>query len=208
MHYVYTDDRHGFPSAPRSLPVRRRLSPPERAEAIRQLKAGGAVASVAEALGLADGAVRAIRDGGIRTDEATTTAGQVVSCRLSPEELRVFDGLCSQMGARSRSDGLRSIIRMSGGFLEFSRADSDALEGIHAELHKIGVNVNQVAHAANRGRVDLVKGQWAALNDLRRALPGVRKLVLQIIRERRRRGVELFRAQVAAAAGREDARDG
>ncbi|GAA0283563.1 MobC domain-containing protein [Rhodovulum strictum] len=87
---------------------------------------------------------------------------------------------------------------MSGGFLEFSRADSDALEGLHRELHRIGVDVNQVAHAANRGRVDLVRGHWEALTELRRALPRVCMLLLQIIHERRRRGVELFRTQVAA----------
>jgi len=63
------------------------------------------------------------------------------------------------------------------------------------ELHRIGVNVNQVAHAANRGRVDLVRGHWESLTELRRALPGVRMLLLQIIRERRRRGVEPFRKQ-------------
>ena len=70
---------------------------------------------------------------------------------------------------------------MSGGFLEFSRADIDALEGLHRELRRIGVNVNQVVHAANRGRVDLVRGHWEALAELRRALPGVRNLPLQII---------------------------
>ena len=117
----------------------------------------------------------------------------MVSCRLPAEELRAFDALCTRMDARSRSDGLRTIVRMASGFLEFSRADSANLDEIRYELHKIGVNVNQIARAANRGRSPLVKAQWSESNELRRVLPGVRSMLSQVIRERRRQGTELFR---------------
>ncbi|GAA0283570.1 hypothetical protein [Rhodovulum strictum] len=70
----------------------RRLSPPTRGQALRALKAGGA------ALAEAPGAGKGKRDSRIRRDAATTTAGQVVICRLSPEVIGVFDVLCTQMG--------------------------------------------------------------------------------------------------------------
>ena len=76
-------------------------------------------------------------------------SGQVVSCRLPAEELHAFDALCTQLGAKSRSDGVRSVVRMASGFLEFSREDSARLEEIRYELGKIGTNVNQIALAAN-----------------------------------------------------------
>lgn len=82
---------------------------------------------------------------------------------------------------------------MAAGFLEFSQADSAHLEEIRYELHKIGVNVNQIALAANRGRSPLVRAQWEAIHDLRRAMPDVRSRLSQVIRERRRQGTELFR---------------
>lgn len=127
----------------------------------------------------------------------------MVSCRLPAEELRAFDALCGQFGATSRSDGVRSVVRMASGFLEFSREDSARLDEIRFELGKIGTNVNQIALAANRGRVSLVRSQWAALEELRRALPGVAKMLAQVVAERRRQGVTLFRTFVAAeAAGR------
>ena len=66
------------------------------------------------------------------------STGQVISSRLSAEELRAFDALCDALGARSRSGGLRSVIRMASGFLEFSREDSVRLEEIRFELHKNG----------------------------------------------------------------------
>lgn len=119
--------------------------------------------------------------------------GQVVSCRLPAEELRAFDALCAQLGAKSRSDGLRSVARMASGFLEFSREDSTRLEEIRYELAKIGTNVNQIALAANRRRVSLVRSQWAAVEELRQALPTVSRTLGQVISERRRQGVALFR---------------
>ena len=119
--------------------------------------------------------------------------GQVVSCRLPAEELHAFDALCTQLGAKSRSDGVRSVVRMASGFLEFSREDSARLEEIRYELGKIGTNVNQIALAANRGRAPMVKAQWASVDELRKSLPMVAKALSQIIAERRRQGVALFR---------------
>ena len=121
------------------------------------------------------------------------SSGQVVSCRLPAEELQAFDVLCTQLGAKSRSDGVRSVVRMASGFLEFSREDSARLEEIRYELAKIGTNVNQIALAANRGRAPMVKAQWASVEELRRSLPMVAKALSQIIAERRRQGVALFR---------------
>ena len=127
--------------------------------------------------------------------------GQVVSCRLPAEELQAFDALCTQLGAKSRSDGVRSVVRMASGFLEFSREDSVRLDEIRYELGKIGTNVNQIALAANRGRAPMVKAQWASVDELRRSLPMVAKALSQIIAERRRQGVALFRKFVEAQEG-------
>ena len=127
--------------------------------------------------------------------------GQVVSCRLPAEELWAFDALCDQLGVKTRSDGVRSVVRMASGFLEFSREDSARLEEIRFELGKIGTNVNQIALAANRGRVSLVRAHWGTLEELRRVLPGVTKMLSQVVAERRRQGVTLFRKYAEAEEG-------
>ena len=127
--------------------------------------------------------------------------GQVVSCRLPAEELRAFDALCGQLGVKTRSDGVRSVVRMASGFLEFSREDSARLEEIRFELGKIGTNVNQIALAANRGRVTLVRAHWETVEELRRVLPGVAKMLSQVVAERRRQGVTLFRKYAEAEEG-------
>ena len=91
---------------------------------------------------------------------------------------------------------------MASGFLEYSREDAGRLDEIRYELHRIGVNVNQIALAANRGRAPMVKAQWAAIDELRRALPGLRSTLAQVISERRRRGTALFRTFAARASER------
>ena len=74
-----------------------------------------------------------------------------------------------------------------------ARLGRGRLDGIQRELHKIGVNVNQIALAANRGRVSMVKEQWAGIDALRQRLPLLRATLSQVISERRRRGVNLYR---------------
>ena len=130
---------------------------------------------------------------------ASTTGGGVLSSRVSGEELEAFDALIKSLDLRSRSDALRVLVRAASGFLEFSREDATALSEIARELHKIGVNVNQIALAANRGRVPMMRAEWQAVNDLRALLPPLRKMLKQIVDERRRKGAALFQAEVAGA---------
>jgi hypothetical protein len=61
---------------------------------------------------------------GIRRGRPSSAdTGQIVSCRLPAEEVHAFDAPWTQLGAKSRSDGVRSVVPMAFGFLEFSRED-------------------------------------------------------------------------------------
>ena len=88
----------------------------------------------------------AAQQGAGRGRPRSVDKGQVVSCRLPAEELHAFDALCTQLGAKSRSDGVRSVVRMGSGFLEFSQEGSAKLEEIRYEVGKIGTNVNPVSY--------------------------------------------------------------
>lgn len=183
----------GVRSLVKSVPLRARPIPRLESSSDGLGKAGSGES--------APGGLKPVGPGRPRSDHK----GQVVSCRLPAEELRAFDALCTQLGAKSRSDGLRSIVRMSSGFLEFSREDCARLEDIRYELSKIGTNVNQIALAANRGRSPMVRAQWTSVEELRQSLPTVTRVLNQIIAERRRQGVALFRK---FAEGHEGGRHG
>ncbi|MBD9529057.1 hypothetical protein [Paracoccus sp. PAR01] len=162
-----------------------------------QRRAGAAAAAAGvDAAKLKRAKTRRIRESG-----ATTTGGKAVTVRLSPEELEALARLQTRMGAGSRSDALRSVLRASVGLLEFPPEQAAKLGEIKSELHKIGVNMNQIALAANRGRVDLARAEWQALNELRLALPKLRTWLNAVVEEQRRRGVRLFRSYSESERG-------
>lgn len=179
---------------------RRTLSQSERDEAIHRLPGGGNVRSVAEALGAAPGTVKGGRHNAARTRD-TTTDGKPVSARLTPAEIEQMEALKARFGFGSNSDAIRALVRAASGMLEFDPVTAEKLTEVKAELHKIGVNVNQIALAANKGRIDLARQEWAALNAVRQALPGVRIYLQAVVDEQRRRGTRLFQKFLEAERG-------
>lgn len=180
---------------------RRTLSRPERTDAIRRLRQGGDARTVAEAVGVAPEAVKAVKRNECRTRDNATTDGKPVSARLSPVEIEALERLKSHFGFGSNSDAIRALVRASSGMLEFDPATAEKLTEVKAELHKIGVNVNQIALAANRGRIDLARHEWEALNAVRQALPGLRVYLQGVVDEQRRRGIRLFKKFIEAERG-------
>lgn len=177
---------------------RKSLTKSQKDDALRQLKAGGQVKAVAEAVGVSDNTISKEKALRLRQSEATTTYGLNVGVRLSPEEVRQLDRLKAELGASSRSDALRTILRSSVGMLEFPPDQAVELEAIKTELHKIGVNINQIAFAANTRKIKLARGHMRALDELRSSLPKVRTFLQSVVSEQRRRGVRLFRAYLEA----------
>lgn len=169
-----------------------RLSPSQRDDLTRRLRAGEKAAALAAEFGVSRSAVSQIKTRGERTSRATTSKGAVVAVRLSPAELDALNRLKKSAGTEKNADAIRSLLRMAVGLLEFERDDETRLEEIQTELHKIGVNVNQIALAANRGRTDLLQHQWKELNELRRSLPEVRSYLKAVVDEQRRKGIRLY----------------
>lgn len=181
--------------------TRRNLTPIERDEAVRRLRQGGSVRTVAEAVGVPPGTVAAVKQSEVRSRDSATTEGKPVSARLSPAELESLEWLKARFGFGSNSDALRALVRSASGMLEFDPVTAEKLTEVKAELHKIGVNVNQIALAANKGRIDLARQEWKALNAVRQALPGVRIYLQAVVDEQRRRGTRLFQKFIEAERG-------
>ena len=170
-------------------------------KAVRRLKDAGLVRSGSDPAASSTGQRRTARKSTSRENDAVTTGGKIVTVRLSAEEFDALEAMRARNGTESRSDALRSLIRASVGMLEFPADDAARLGEIKTELHKIGVNINQIALAANRGRIDMARQEWGAINDLRQALPKVRTWLNAVVDEQRRRGIRLYRAFVEAENG-------
>lgn len=190
--------RHGSSA---ELIKRRRLKPKERAEAIRRLKAGGQIKSVAEALDVGRETIRKIRDAELHQNAASAGAAQPITVRVAPAEAKAFEAAIGRAGYKNRSDGLRALVRMATGFLELPGDEGVELDALSRELNKIGVNINQMARLANSGRLQMNGRQMEEFRALHSDVKQLRTFLVQMNTERRRRGVALFLKQAEADNG-------
>ena len=165
------------------------------------MKAGEGASQISAETGLSRSAVAKVKSRSVRESDAVTTGSKVMAVRLTEAEREGFEALKERFGFTSNSNALRGIVRMAIGMLEFEPETAAELKAVKGELQKIGVNVNQIALAANRGRVDLMPPDWNALKDLRRTIPQVRMVVDGAVDENRRRGSRLFREWQEAQNG-------
>lgn len=171
---------------------RSRLTPDQRRTLVRRLKAGEAASVLAREFEVTRSAVSQIKTREMGSSTASTTTGKTVGIRLSKTEIAALERLKDRRGYATNSDALRSLLRLAVGLLEFEPEEARALAGIQTELHKIGVNINQIALAANRGKTDLLQNQWREINELRRVLPETRNFLKTVVDEQRRKGVRLY----------------
>jgi|GEM_PF-839019 len=181
--------------------ARQKLTPSERGEAIRRLRAGGTAQTVADAVGASKDTIAKVRQHEVRSRDSATTDGKPVSARLTPAEIEQLEWLKTRFDFRSNSDAIRALVRAASGMLEFDPVTAGKLDEVRGELRKIGVNVNQIALASNRGRIDLARQEWQAVDELRRAFPRVEGYLRAVVNEQRRRGTRLFQKFIEAGRG-------
>ncbi|PTX41830.1 mobilization protein MobC [Gemmobacter caeni] len=126
-----------------------------------------------------------------------TTGGRILSVRVSREEALAFDAATLSAGFTSRSEALRVLVRGAGGAVAPLPEETELLVSLTRELHKIGVNVNQIALAANRRQIALVRAEWDEIGALRKFLPELRLAIGRLVGLRRQAG----RAALGTAAG-------
>jgi Bacterial mobilisation protein (MobC) len=117
-----------------------------------------------------------------------TTGGRILSVRVSLDEVQAFDAAIASAGFQSRSEALRSLVRGAGGAAVPLPEETELLAALARELHKIGVNVNQIALAANRRKIALMHSEWDAIGHLRKLLPELRLAIGRLISLRRQAG--------------------
>lgn len=125
---------------------------------------------------------------GISHPPRPTTDGRILSVRVSREEAQAFDAAIEVTGFASRSEALRLLVRGAGGTVAPLPEETELLAGLARELHKIGVNVNQIALAANRRQIALMRAEWDEIGALRKLLPELRLAIGRLIGLRRQAG--------------------
>ena len=131
---------------------RRRLTPEERQEIVRERLKGATYAALASRFGVSERTVYYTlrtekdrrRDTRIRTKQVSVT--------LTPEELQRFDEVLARHGVSSRSAGVRCLIQSANGVFQPDQHLAEELKSFRAALNRVGNNVTQIAKRLNEAR--------------------------------------------------------
>ena len=131
---------------------RRRLTPEERQEIVRERLKGATYAALASRFGVSERTVYYTlrtekdrrRDTRIRTKQVSVT--------LTPEELQGFDEVLARHGVSSRSTGVRLLIQSANGVFQPDQHLAEELKLFRAALNRVGNNVTQIAKRLNEAR--------------------------------------------------------
>lgn len=131
---------------------RRRLTPAERQEIVRERHKGVTHKDLAERFGVSERTVYYTlrtekdrqRDTRIRTKQVSVT--------LTPEELQGFDQVLARHGIVSRSAGVRCLIQSANGIFQPDPHLAGELRSFRAALNRVGNNVTQIAKRLNEAR--------------------------------------------------------
>lgn len=100
-----------------------------------------------------------VTSGGVRMAKRVKGRDEVIYIRVTPEEKEAIQGNAADFDLSApqwlRKYGLSKRNPKS-------KADMDFKKSMHSELHRIGVNVNQLAMKTNAGTP-----QWDELNDIK-----------------------------------------
>lgn len=175
------------------LPAIKTFTKSDQTQALKMLEKGKSPSEVAEQFGVKPDTIYRLRKRMGFVSPAAKSADRSISFRLSEDEFRAFAGLAADCGCKTHSEFARVLVRSAAGFLEMSREKADALEEIRGELGKIGVNVNQIARAANARKVELVMAQWEEIRLLSSQIGSLKTYLNGVVAEARRKGSHLWR---------------
>ncbi|KNG92003.1 helix-turn-helix domain-containing protein [Pseudaestuariivita atlantica] len=131
---------------------RRRLTPAERQEIVRERCKGVTHKALAERFRVSERTIYYTlrtekdrrRDTRIRTKQVSVT--------LTPEELHSFDEVLARHGVSSRSAGVRLLIQSANGVFQPDQHLAEELKSFRAALNRVGNNVTQIAKRLNEAR--------------------------------------------------------
>lgn len=131
---------------------RRRLTPTERQEIVRERCKGVTHKALAERFGVSERTVYYT----LRTEKDrqrdTRLRTKQVSVTLTPEELQGFDQVLARRGIASRSAGVRCLIQSANGIFQPDQHLAEELKSFRAALNRVGNNVTQIAKRLNEAR--------------------------------------------------------
>lgn len=160
--------------------------------ALKMVSNGSSYEDVGAEFGVGRDAVYRLVKDRTFTGESVRYKGRKLQARLSKEEERLLLSFKESGNFKTDSDAIRALLRSTKGFLEVSSEAQTVFEGLTRKIEGMATNINQVARAANYKKIDLVRAQWEDVEELRRGLGELTRLVKDALREMRRKNTRLW----------------
>ncbi|TXB64399.1 plasmid mobilization relaxosome protein MobC [Paracoccus aurantiacus] len=181
-----------------------RLTPTIRDQIVSRLKEGVAVAKIASEFDVAKSTIYRLRSATVAPKRPAFAPTEVVTFRISEGERAAFEEELARAGFKDRSDALRALVRNSVGLLDRNFAFVGEVKALYDEVSAIGVNVNQIARAVNRGQAPPLREAGKDLAELKSQLRKVLPALNNVVQEARRSNERVWaaaRADDAAGEG-------
>lgn len=180
------------------------LTTATRDQIVLRLKEGVPVGRIASEFEVAKSTVYRLRRAAIAPMRPAFAPTERVSFRISAGEQEAFDEELARAGFKDRSDALRALVRNSVGLLDRNFAFVGEVKALYDEVSAIGVNVNQIARAVNRGQAPPLREAGKDLAELKSQLRKVLPALNNVVQEARRSNERVWaaaRADDAAGEG-------
>ena len=180
------------------------LTTAARERIVVRLNEGVPVAAIATEFAVAKNTIYRIRAALPGRRRPAHAPSKLVSFRVSAAEKQAFDDQLARAGFKDRSDALRALVRNSAGLLDRNFAFVGEVKALYDELSAIGVNMNQIARAVNRGQAPPLREAGEELAQLKSQLRQVLPVLNEVVAEARRSNERLWRvAREGAGSGGE-----
>lgn len=179
------------------------LTTATRDQIVARLRAGVPVGRIAAEFEVAKSTVYRLRSAAIAPIRPAFAPTERVSFRISAGEQEAFDEEVARAGFKDRSDALRALVRNSVGLLDRNFAFVGEVKALYDEVSAIGVNVNQIARAVNRGQAPPMSEAGKDLAELKSQLRKVLPALNNVVQEARRSNERVWAAARASDAADE-----
>jgi len=176
------------------------LTTAARERIVARLNEGVPVAAIATEFAVARNTIYRIRAALPGRRRPAHAPSELVSFRVSAAEKKAFDEALARAGFKDRSDALRALVRNSVGLLDRNFAFVGEVKALYDEVSAIGVNVNQIARAVNRGQAPPMREAGKELLELKSQLRQVLPVLNHVVQEARRSNERVWAAARASDA--------
>lgn len=149
----------------------------KKQQALSRVAQGYSYEAVGQEFGVAPDTIYRLVKSRSQNGKTVTAKGKFFGVRLSESQENSLNVFKEKGGFKTNAEAMRALLLYTDGYLSCSAGARTEFENLKSQVQGIANNINQVAYAANRKNIDLIRSQWEDVEELQQGLKQfVRKL--------------------------------